>query len=784
MPLINFYQLRKMSEALQSYDAEKVQTKVKKPENGGNYTVEELFGKTAGDIDAVKKLLDDFKAKKIRDVVRLELPVAEGKASIPEDLSEKVPGIDIGMELPAYTVDNALVVDEKGARLTVNLKTGNLSGTPSVLDAEATAAAEDGKTVYKPLAVASVKVFPVGEWTLESLPSEALLDNDEMQLVAYRSAVDQIVVELAKDKNLILAIKDQIGQRAIADALAEKAAVADVFSVSEDGAKTPLYRTTDKKIARADLDSELLSIASNEEQLDKDVKSLQESYDASKVLVEQKKDDGTRYTVEDILSHKILVRRKLLVEDLARTSPEALFGTDAERVQKEVLKVYAEDGSRLYTENGEPLELNTETGELSDKAYALDDAEYRRNNQKCYNEYAGKAIVFPHTSMTLLELSSISDDVEPAAENKKQAAEKNRINIPKTEDIPAWEAGHTYLTDDIVRNGEIEYICTRRHASNTFDEKFWHEINAGQKVFGYQPEYSQVEVSIAGASEEVPVSKSITVKDDDSFCYRPLGILRCTEAAPETVMKDIAGQDSALNTVVKPEELFRFSEYKKIGNISVAAETAGTSKVMLAVTGDGETFQSYDREKKQWTVADTSTVDAFLASAMEAPAVAEIPEGAWAEIAPEKKVGFAYLLYQEEKKAEEPKDTNTTPSDEKKDADASGTEPAQAPPAETTEAAATEQPKENAGAGSAADNSEPSEGSGEDETKKDETPQEPDVCKLGAATITVYPPDFWRHAAAGTDYDYEYHVGGKLKVSFLKDGDYKINYDSGYRRGE
>ena len=271
---------------LTSYDAAKVLTKIAKGADAaaGNYNVEELLTElrtnlatitgtttstaTIGSLDAAIKALQN---KKVKDVVRMELPVAEGKATLPTDLDTKVPGLDKTVKLPAYTVDNDVLFNEKGEQLVVDLSTGAFNGTPSVLDEDASAAKTDGSFVYKATTVDKVKVFPAGEWKLTDLPSDALLDNDEIQLIAYKKAINKIIVELAKDKGIIDAVKTQIGTKAVQDQLNDataalqtkidaKADITDVYSVDDNGAKTALYRKVADAVKMEDLDTDLQDV--------------------------------------------------------------------------------------------------------------------------------------------------------------------------------------------------------------------------------------------------------------------------------------------------------------------------------------------------------------------------------------------------------------------------------------------------------------------------------------------------------------------------------------------
>ena len=289
MSLMNFTQIKggkqlqvNVAALLQSYDAAKVLTTiVKTPASADgsvkavNYNVDELLnalktslteitGTSAGEgvtnLQTLKDSLDALSGKKIKDIVRVELAVADGKATIPADLATTVPDLDTSKALPVYTTDNEVLLNDKGEQLTVNLTDGTFNGTPSVIDDAASAKKIDGSFVYKAATVTSVKVFPQGEWTLKDLPAEALLDNSEMQLIAYKQAINKIVVELAKDSDLIEAVKAQIGTQAVSDQLKEKANITDVYSVDTSGTKTALYRKNADKIKLPDLDQDLQDV--------------------------------------------------------------------------------------------------------------------------------------------------------------------------------------------------------------------------------------------------------------------------------------------------------------------------------------------------------------------------------------------------------------------------------------------------------------------------------------------------------------------------------------------
>lgn len=238
---------------LKSYDAAKVLTKVAKVvgegEEAANYNVEELLAELKSKIDAIsgngegdgtslaslQAAIDALKDKKLKDMVRVEIPVVSGVATLPENFDTLVPVCNKTKALPVYTADNEVVFNEKGKQLTIVPETGAFNGVPSVIDAEASAKAEDGQPVYKAMGDFTAKIFPVGEWKLSELPTDALLDNNEMQLVAYKTALDKLVIDLTKDESLINSVKSLVGEKAVKDQLDEALkAVNDAVALKAD----------------------------------------------------------------------------------------------------------------------------------------------------------------------------------------------------------------------------------------------------------------------------------------------------------------------------------------------------------------------------------------------------------------------------------------------------------------------------------------------------------------------------------------------------------------------
>ena len=226
--------LRSDVDALQrSYEAAKVLTDIAKTgENAGSYNVNELLkelkeniatitGDDSKDVTSLKSLksaVDAINDRKVSDYVRLDLAVSNNVLDI-STVAEKVPGLDTTKALPVYSTDGKILYDENGNQLTVNMTSGALSGTPSVIDEVETAKKTDGTRVYEAFSATTLRIYPQGTWTFSSVPADAALDNDEMKLVTYQKALDDIVIELAKDKTLIANVQALIGEKTVSDQL-------------------------------------------------------------------------------------------------------------------------------------------------------------------------------------------------------------------------------------------------------------------------------------------------------------------------------------------------------------------------------------------------------------------------------------------------------------------------------------------------------------------------------------------------------------------------------------
>ena len=226
---------------LTSYAASKVITSVSKElgqngEDNGVYNVDELLTELKSTIDEVisgsegtslSSLSDAISLlnnKAIKDIVKVNLkatyeggePATYYIEALNGFTTSMIPKIKSTDKLLVYTEDNRAVFDEEGKQLTYDFFSNEFSGIPSILDIEASKATEDNSLVYKPLNdTFEFKVFPKGEFTLKTLPSDFILDNNELQLVAYDQAINKIIVELSKDAGLLEIVEEAVSEEAI-----------------------------------------------------------------------------------------------------------------------------------------------------------------------------------------------------------------------------------------------------------------------------------------------------------------------------------------------------------------------------------------------------------------------------------------------------------------------------------------------------------------------------------------------------------------------------------------
>ena len=149
--------------------------------------------------------LEGLKNKQINDIVRITLSRTGGSVDISSVNMQYLDSSNTALSV--YSSGNHLI-------------TGAFSGTPAELDINASKSASGDTLIYKPITGDfEFKIFATGTWTLENIPSNAFLDNNELQMIAYEQAINKIVVQLAKDSDLITAIRQAIGPTAIQNAV-------------------------------------------------------------------------------------------------------------------------------------------------------------------------------------------------------------------------------------------------------------------------------------------------------------------------------------------------------------------------------------------------------------------------------------------------------------------------------------------------------------------------------------------------------------------------------------
>lgn len=322
---------------LNSYNAAKVLTTIKKDGGTGNYNVDELLTTLKTSLDQIsvgsdisltslKEAIDSLDAKVVKDVVRLQLTAVYANnaytVTLPANIDTLVPGSDFAVKLPVFNLNNTSVLDANGAQLTFDFATKAFSGIPSELDEAASKNASDGKLIYKPLAVNfDFKVFPTGKFTLQTLPEDHLLDNNELQLIAYDQAINKLIIKLAQDKELIDDVKTQIGATAIKDQI--DAAMAELTKTIADNKVA-----ADKAIAdAASATATALADKINKEDI---VNTLGETPSANKVASEKAVADAIAAIKIAAASdstdqiNKAIADAQKMIEDNVQTKTDAI----------------------------------------------------------------------------------------------------------------------------------------------------------------------------------------------------------------------------------------------------------------------------------------------------------------------------------------------------------------------------------------------------------------------------------------------------------------------------
>lgn len=284
--------------------------------------IDDINGGGSGtSLASLQEAVDNINNKEVADIVKLTYSVdytdsgsdpvvndylvtipAEGASSI----ATLVPSIE-SADVLVYSEDNEPVLDADGDQITLNLNTGRLSAVPHRLSMDTSSAnaahyvatsdttAQAGKIYFadaqgtelddQPAAGSdisaagyyelvsagsrsyeviaedfNIKVFPVGTFKFEDLPANFLLDNEEMKLIAYTSAINTLVEELAADQSLIEAISAKVGAETVANQV--QAAItkssAETGGVSVETITDSQYISSDSKVISEKLTLEII----------------------------------------------------------------------------------------------------------------------------------------------------------------------------------------------------------------------------------------------------------------------------------------------------------------------------------------------------------------------------------------------------------------------------------------------------------------------------------------------------------------------------------------------
>lgn len=317
--------LQQAIQALETYPAERVTTRITKgDESGTTYTAEELLlllkttvdtqlgngsGSVADQITAACKTLQDgidaINNREVKDRVKVTGAIdAAGTLTLGD--TSAVTALDKTIDYIMYYENNKPVRDAEGNNVTYNFETGVMSDKPHVrsvsviaktVTKEAVAIPTDkrtfavaninlkpgtvtlyresgtevipeaeggdgtatrptytaideseyylntvsGKALFKadqdkaivadyqyevseldfvPLVgAAAVKLFPIGTFKTQDLPKEYLLDNTELNLIAYSEVIDELATGLSRDRELVDNVISLIGTEAVQNAL-------------------------------------------------------------------------------------------------------------------------------------------------------------------------------------------------------------------------------------------------------------------------------------------------------------------------------------------------------------------------------------------------------------------------------------------------------------------------------------------------------------------------------------------------------------------------------------
>ena len=214
-------------------------------------TLEQIEGgkQLLKDVENLKLSVKQFEKlanKTVKDIVRVRLTAHWATDSymiaLPQDFNRVVPNIKNGSVMDAYYMDNTPVLDTLGAQIKVQFLDGVLKfvGDVAELDVDASADTKDNTNVYqKRQDNFDFKIFPVGTFTLSTLPDDYLIDNTELQATAYQQAVNKLSVDNARNINLINALKKLVGTDSVQSQIQKE--MKNIKPVAADNQRTETF---------------------------------------------------------------------------------------------------------------------------------------------------------------------------------------------------------------------------------------------------------------------------------------------------------------------------------------------------------------------------------------------------------------------------------------------------------------------------------------------------------------------------------------------------------------
>lgn len=239
--------LQGIQEIQESYDGFKVVSSVLNEETGEEYSVNEMIETFKGTLDinfkdkgtlqeqisqaiidlreilesqleSTNVAIDTINNRIIKDRVKIkgtitkDLETGEWVQSIDEKFEEIAGSVSLSHgPYVVYDINNKPLQGVDGGNIYYDFSGRQLSDVPHKIN-------EENADVIEYLPIEELvwfKVFPVGEFTFETLPSDYLLDNEELNLIAYSKAVDEIIFMLSQNGELVDHIKELVGQESV-----------------------------------------------------------------------------------------------------------------------------------------------------------------------------------------------------------------------------------------------------------------------------------------------------------------------------------------------------------------------------------------------------------------------------------------------------------------------------------------------------------------------------------------------------------------------------------------